>query len=88
MVEKNINILKTIPRLFHYSKSTSSKVLPPYPGDDEKVQLNDKTLRELLLQQEAMEKEMNVSQHIHALKELNLVDNEKEPKIVLIANEM
>ena len=65
----------------------------PYLGDDEKeddVQVDYKTLRELCLQQEVMEKEMQVSQRVQALalEELNLTDKDKEPKTVLIAKEM
>ena len=43
------------------------KVHTPYLGDDEKVddlQVDDKTLRGLRLRQEAMEKEMQVSQRV------------------------
>ena len=52
--------------------------------------MDDKTLRELRLQQEAMEREMQVSQHVHAsaLEELNLADNDTEQRMVLIAKEM
>ena len=51
---------------------------------------DDKTLRELPLQQEAMEREMHVSQQVQAstLEELNMADNETEPRTVLIAKEM
>ena len=45
---------------------------------------------ELRNQQEAMEKEMQVSQRVQpsSFEELTLADNDGEPKIVLIANEM
>ena len=69
------------------------KVLTPYLGDDEKedeVPVDDKTLKELRLQQEAMEREMQVSQQVRALalEEFNLANNDTELKIVLIAREM
>ena len=57
--------------------------------DSSKTQepLDDKTLRELRLQQEAMEREMQVFQHVQAstLEELNLTDNDTKQRTMLIA---
>ena len=52
--------------------------------------LDDKTLRELHLQQKAMEREMQVSQRVQAfvLEELNLGINDIEHHTVLIAKDM
>ena len=52
--------------------------------------LDDKTLIELRLQQEAMETEIHVSGRVQvvALEELNLDDNDTEQRMVPIAKEM
>ena len=55
------------------------KALTPCFGEDDKeeeIQVDDKTLKELHLRQEAMEREMQVSQRVHAsaLEELNRAD--------------
>ena len=58
------------------------------------IQVDNKTLKEICLQQEAMEKEMKVSQRVQAstFKEQNLADVgtnvDIEPKTILIAKEM
>ena len=69
------------------------EVLTPYLGDDDKEAddpIDDKTIMESRHQHEAMEREMQVSQHVHTsvLEQLNLVDNDTEPKTMLIAKEM
>ena len=69
------------------------QTLTPYIDKDDKgeeVPLDDKTLRELRLQQEASEREMQVSQRVWAstLDELNLADANAEQKTILIAKEM
>ena len=69
------------------------QTLTPYIDEDDKgeeVPLDDKTLRELRLQQEASEREMQVSQRVWAstLDELNLADADAEQKTILIAKEM
>ena len=61
-------------------------IITPYMSNREKdvdsseaeEPLDDKTLKELRLQQEAMEREMQVFQHVQAstLEELNLTDND------------
>ena len=56
------------------------EIITPFMSNDEKdvgVPVDEKTLMELWQQQEAMEKEMQVSQRVHAstLEELNLVEN-------------
>ena len=73
-------------------------IITPYMSNGEKdvdvldgeETLDDKNLRELPLQQDAMEREMHVSQQVQAstLEELNMADNETEPRTVLIAKEM
>ena len=59
-------------------------------SSDTEEPLDDKTLRELRLEQEAMEKEMQASQCVQAfaLEELNLDDNDTEQRMVPIAKEM
>ena len=56
-------------------------------SSDTEEPLDDKTLRELRLQQEAMEREMQVFQHVQAstLEELNLTDNDTKQRTMLIA---
>ena len=73
-------------------------IITPYMSNGEKdvdvldgeETLDDKNLRELPLQQDAMEREMHVSQQVQAstLEELNMADNETEPRTMLIAKEM
>ena len=52
--------------------------------------VDDKTLRKVCLQQEVMEKEMQVSQKVHAsaLEELNVADNDSNQCMVLIPKDM
>ena len=54
--------------------------------------MDDRTLKEIRLQQEVTEKEMKVSQRVQAsaLEELNLVDadTDAEPKAILIVKDM
>ena len=59
-------------------------------SSDTEEPLDDKTLRELRLEQEAMEKEMQASQCVQAfaLEELNLADIDMEQQTMLIAKEM
>ena len=61
-------------------------IITPYIVNEEKdtdisdteARLDDRSLRELCLQQEALERELQVSQRVHAstLEELNLADND------------
>ena len=81
------------PKIMPLFKVDIVKALMPYFGENDKedeVQVDDKTLTELRLQQEAMEREMQVSQRVHAsaLEELNRADIDAQPKTVLIAKEM
>ena len=67
------------------------QTLTPYIEDKEDdIQVDEQTLKEIRLQQEAIKKEMQVSQRVQALahEELNLADagTEAESKTVLIAN--
>ena len=67
--------------------------LTPYVEDQpDTIVVDEQTLKEILLQQEACEKEMLVSQRVQAssLEELNLVedDSKLQPKAILIAKEM
>ena len=67
--------------------------LTPYVKDHlDTILVNDQTLKEIRLQQEATEKELQVSQRVQAssLEELNLVEEESGmlPKTILIAKEM
>ena len=57
---------------------------------EEEILVDDKMLKELRLQQEAIEREMQVSQRVQAstIEELNLVGTDTEPKTILIAKEM
>ena len=59
---------------------------------EDEVPVDERTLKEIRLQQEATKKEMQVSQRVQAstLEELNLVDanTDVEPKTILIAKEM
>ena len=57
---------------------------------EEKIHVDEKTLKELRLQQEAIEREMQVSQRVQALalEELNLADTNSEPKTILITKEL
>ena len=69
------------------------QTLTPYIDEDDKgeeVPLDDKTLRELRLQHESLEREMQVSQRVQAsaLQELNLADIDAEPRTILIAKDM
>ena len=54
---------------------------------EEEIIVDEKTLKELRLQQEAIEREMQVSQRVQAstLEELN---SNAEPKTILISKEM
>ena len=95
MMEKSINTLKKIIPLFEIDVVD---IITPYIFNEEKEAntsdteetLDDKTLRELHLQQEAMEREMQVSQRVQAfvLEELNLGINDIEHHTVLIAKDM
>ena len=67
--------------------------LTPYIEEQlDTVSVDEQTLKESWLQQEAWEKEMLVSQRVEAssLEELNLAedDSESQPKAILIAKEM
>ena len=69
------------------------EIITPYIGNDEEdvdVVVNDTTLIESQHQQDAIEKEMQVSQRVHAstLNELNLANKDNESKTMLIAKEM
>ena len=54
------------------------------------IPVDEQTLKELRLQQEATEMEMKLSQRVHAsaLQELNLADTNATPRTILIAKEM
>ena len=69
------------------------QTLTSYMGEEdkeEKIHVDEKTLKELRLQQEATERDMQVSQRVQAsaLEKLNLADTNVESKIILIAIEM
>ena len=67
------------------------QTLTTYREDKEsEIPVDEQTLKELRLQQEATEKEMKVSQIVQAsrLEELNLADTDSLPRTILIAKEM
>ena len=67
------------------------QALTPYVEAQEKVLVDDQTMKEIRLQQEDTDREMKVSQRVQAsaLEELNLTgDNDNESKTVLIAKDM
>ena len=69
------------------------QTLTSYMGEEdkeEKIHVDEKTLKELRLQQEATERDMQVSQRVQAsaLEKLNLADTNTEPKIILRDKEM
>ena len=82
------------PRIIPLFEINIVDIITPYMTNEEKYDeileeketLDDKTLRELRLQQEAREKEMQVSHRVQAstLVELNLVDDDTEQCTVLI----
>ena len=91
MMEKNISILKTIPRLFHYSKSMSLKY-SRHILEMTRRRIMCRSMIKLLGSYDSNKKQWRkkVSQCVQALalEELNLTDKDKEPKTVLIAKEM
>ena len=65
--------------------------LTPYVEEEpDTVPVDEQTLKEIRLQQEACEKEMLVSQRVQAssLEELNLADNDPEQRMTLMFKEM
>ena len=67
------------------------QALTPYVDSQEEMPLDEQTMKEIRLQQEATDREMKVSQRVQAsaLEELNLAGaNDKEPKTVLIAKDL
>ena len=67
------------------------QTLTTYREDKEsEIPVDEQTLKELRLQQKAIEKEMKVSQIVQAsrLEELNLADTEVVPRTILIAKEV
>ena len=68
------------------------QALTPYVESQEELPLDEQTMKEVRLQQEATETEMKVSQQVQAsaLEEVNLAENDKgaESKTMLIAKEM
>ena len=84
--------LEDSPKIIPLFEVDIVQVLTPYFGEDgeQEILVDVKILKELRLQQEAMEREMQVSQRVQvsALEELNLADNEAEPKTILIAKDM
>ena len=84
--------LEDSPKIIPLFEVDIVQVLTPYFGEDgeQEILVDVKILKELRLQQEAMEREMHVSQRVQALplEELNLAENDVEPKIILLVKEM
>ena len=68
------------------------QALTSYVDTQGDIPIDDQTMKEILLQQEATDKEMKVSQRVQAsaLEEVNLADEgiTLEPKTILITKEM